>query len=95
MPRERTRGDIKAVCATQDYRENDMHKLDVWFEHLVSVGRPCAIVKKMYRRQMAYSVWRTIDPEEEEHFKELKTGQLPTEFEIIKEHDNFMERITT
>ena len=50
MPRERTRGDIKAVCCTQDYRENDIHKLEVWFQHLISGNRPCAIVKKMYRR---------------------------------------------
>ncbi len=94
MPRKRTKETIRAVCCTQDYRENESHKLDVWFEHLVSVQRPCAIVKKMYRREMAYSVWRTIDPDEVEHFEELKTGTLPTEFEIIRESGNFMERIS-
>ncbi len=93
MPRKRTRGEIKAVCCTQDYRWEDISLLDVWFQHLISVERPCAIVKKEYRRKPAYSVWRTIDPEEIEHFEELKTNTLPKEFEIIRESGNFIERI--
>ena len=101
MPRKRTKGEIKAVCCTQDYRLDEIHLLDVWFQHFISVERPCAIVKKMYRRKPAYSVWRTIDPAEQEHFQELKTGQLPTEFELIRDwklKDEYLEgvrRVTT
>lgn len=85
-------------CITKDFDSVD--KLEVWFAHLVSVGRPCAIIKRMVlgsvlagkvqKREMKYSLWRTVDEDEQIDFEYISgEHELPREFEVIKEYGGF------
>ena len=88
----RKKDSVKAVCTTQDFPIRDAGKLDIWFDHLISVGRACAVVKRMYRGKWGCSVWRLIDESELDHYENLDMlDQLSGNFEIAKEHGGFGE----
>ena len=62
---------------------------------MISVGRPCAVIKRMYRGKWGCAVWRLIDEEEKDHYENIDMlDELPTKFEVLKEHGGFMKGIT-
>jgi hypothetical protein len=47
---------------------------------------------KVQKRELKYSLWRTVDEDEQIDFEYISgEHELPREFEIIKEHNGFSE----
>lgn len=93
---------VYCSCVTKDF--DTPNKIEIWFEYLKSVGRPCAIIKRMVwgsvlagkpqKQTQKYSLWRTVDEEEQIDFEYIAgEHNLPKEFELIKESGNFMGRL--
>ena len=87
MPRQRTNANIKAVCVTQELPKDNKY-LGIWLDHCINLKRPSAIVKRMGHKQQ-YSVWRTIDEEELNHFQGLQDLDQLRDFEVIREFKDF------
>ena len=99
MPR---RAAVACINTTQDL--DSAQDVEFMFDHLKSVNRGCAIVKRLLPRYqkkkrvdpddkvVKYSTWRLVDDEEQEHFRELTVlEQLKGDYEIVREYGDFQK----
>ena len=93
MPKKVEAKIVKAVGVTQDVKEKEIGCLDFWFDYLISVNRPCAIIKRNVfgKPGMRYSVWRTISEDEEEFYSEYRDLDQLEDFSVLREFGNFSE----
>ncbi len=93
------RAHILCINTTQDL--DSASAVEFMYDHLVSVNRPCAIVKRelpKYQKnkqtvaglkETKYSVWRTIDDADQDHYRDLTVLEKIGRFEVVKEFGNF------
>ena len=93
------RNEIKAICVTRNF--DVAEKCDDWFDHMVSVQRPCAIIRRgvwikedhVRKIVQKYSLWRAVSEDEQEHYQEVKPERLPNKYTVAREFGGFSEII--